>query len=76
MQEILISLSWHHFLLDLLCSWFTWQLFRSPALVSTLLVVLGPLLSTTRTSHGMIIGSSGLDHSLVQPLLQSITSLS
>ncbi|MBA0849994.1 hypothetical protein Goshw_023791, partial [Gossypium schwendimanii] len=75
-QEILMFLCWHHFPLGLLCLWFIWQLFRSPEPESTLLVVSELLLCSTRTSHGMTIGYSGLDHSLELPLLQFITSIS
>lgn len=43
---------WRHSQLDLQCSWYTWQQFRSPGPESTQLEVLEPQLSTTRTTLG------------------------
>jgi len=47
--------SWHHYLLDLQCSWFTWQPFLLQAPVLTQPEVLVQPSSTTRTKLGMIM---------------------
>ncbi|CAN1254220.1 hypothetical protein LINPERPRIM_LOCUS8573 [Linum perenne] len=44
---------WHHYQLDLRCSWFIWLQSRSPAPVLTQPGVSELLSSSARTSHGM-----------------------
>nr|GMD67661.1 hypothetical protein Iba_chr12dCG1680 [Ipomoea batatas] len=75
MPETPMSLCWHHSQLDLLCLWFTWPQFRSPAQALTRLGVLELLSSMAKTRPGMTNGYSGLDHLLELLLLHCTTSM-
>nr|ABK96071.1 unknown [Populus trichocarpa] len=59
MPETPMFLSWHHCLLDLQCSWCTWQPFLLQAQALTQPEVLVQPSSTTKTKLGMTTGSSG-----------------